>query len=61
MAPPSTSSARRSLRSSPRGAARAYRVDLRHGWVVTTQLATRYLGDAEVVPLVGPIAAIGEA
>jgi peptidase E len=32
--------------------ARAYRVELRHGHVVTTQLATRYLGDEACVPLV---------
>ena len=35
-----------------RPGARAYRVELRHGHVVTTQLATRYLGDANSVPLV---------
>jgi hypothetical protein len=41
-----------------RPAARAYRVELRHGHVVTTQLATRYLGDENCVPLVrraGPV------
>ena len=37
-----------------RPAARAYRVELRHGHVVTTQLATRYLGDDACVPLVRP-------
>ena len=31
-----------------RPGARAYRVELRHGHVVTTQLATRYLGDERV-------------
>lgn len=35
-----------------RPVARAYRVELRHGHVVTTQLATRYLGDDACVPLV---------
>ena len=35
-----------------RPGARAYRVELRHGHVVTTQLATRYLGDAACVPLI---------
>ena len=35
-----------------RPSARAYRVELRHGHVVTTQLATRYLGDEACVPLV---------
>ncbi len=34
--------------------ARAYRVELRHGHVVTTQLATRYLGDSASVPLIRP-------
>jgi dipeptidase E len=32
--------------------ARAYRVELRHGHVLTTKLATRYLGDEACVPLV---------
>ena len=32
--------------------ARAYRVELRHGHAVTTQLATRYLGDRDAVPLI---------
>jgi peptidase E len=35
-----------------RPSARAYRVEARHGHVVTTQLATRYLGDDNCVPLV---------
>ena len=34
--------------------ARAYRVEFRHGHVVTTQLATRYLGDSASVPLIRP-------
>jgi dipeptidase E len=34
--------------------ARAYRIEHRHGNVVTTKLATRYLGDPEVVPLLAP-------
>jgi dipeptidase E len=34
--------------------ARAYRIERRHGRMVTTQLATRFLGDTEVVPLVAP-------
>jgi peptidase E len=38
-----------------RPCARAYRVELRHGHVVTTQLATRFLGDAASVPLVRPV------
>ena len=38
--------------------ARAYRVELRHGHVVTTQLATRYLGDEAVVPLLRPVTAL---
>jgi dipeptidase E len=33
-------------------ASRAYRVECCHGHVVTTQLATRYLGDEDCVPLV---------
>jgi dipeptidase E len=37
--------------------ARAYRVERRHGRILTTQLATRYLGDEDVVPLVRPAAA----
>lgn len=37
-----------------RPAARAYRIERRHGRVVTTQLGTRFLGDAEVVPLRRP-------
>lgn len=35
-----------------RPGARAYRVEAHHGHVVTTRLATRYLGDPQVVPLV---------
>jgi hypothetical protein len=35
-----------------RPSARAYRVEARHGHVVTTQLGTRYLGDDNCVPLV---------
>ncbi len=38
-----------------RPCARAYRVELRHGHVVTTKLATRYLGDTGSVPLVRPV------
>jgi peptidase E len=34
--------------------ARAYRIERRHGRMVTTQLGTRFLGDTEVVPLVAP-------
>jgi hypothetical protein len=34
--------------------ARAYRVESQRGRVVTTQLATRYLGDGHAVPLVAP-------
>jgi peptidase E len=37
--------------------ARAYRIEARHGRVLTTQLATRYLGDETVVPLIRPAAA----
>ena len=44
-----------------RACARAYRVEMRHGHVVTTQLATRYLGDPGVVPLFEPVAALAEA
>ena len=43
-----------------RHGARAYRVELRHGHVVTTQLATRFLGDAECVPLIQPAPALAE-
>jgi dipeptidase E len=41
---------------------RAYRIERRHGRLVTTQLATRYLGDGRVVPLFPPRdeAAVGE-
>jgi dipeptidase E len=41
-----------------RKGARAYRVECHHGRVVTTQLATRYLGDQSVVPLFRPAVAI---
>ena len=41
--------------------ARAYRVELRHGHVVTTQLATRYLGDDAFVPLVRRDAGAGRS
>jgi dipeptidase E len=44
-----------------RKGARAYRVELRHGHVVTTQLATRYLGDADCVPLVRSFPVLAEA
>ena len=44
-----------------RPGARAYRVELRHGHVVTTQLATRCLGDTACVPLIEPVAALAEA
>ena len=37
-----------------RTSARAYRVECHHDRVVTTQLATRYLGDDNVVPLLAP-------
>ena len=37
-----------------RPGARAYRIECHHGRVVTTQLATRYLGDEAVVPLIEP-------
>ena len=43
-----------------RPGARAYRVEQRHGHVVTTQLATRYLGDTAVVPLIQPMPALAE-
>ena len=43
-----------------RPGARAYRVEQRHGHVVTTQLATRYLGDTAVVPLIQPLPALAE-
>ncbi len=39
-----------------RGDARAYRVEAVGGRVVTTQLATRYLGDPKVRPIVPPAA-----
>ena len=44
-----------------RRSARAYRVECHHDRVVTTQLATRYLGDEKVVPLISPgrVAALG--
>ncbi len=41
--------------------ARAYRVELRHGHVVTTQLGTRYLGDVNCVPLIQSMPALAEA
>jgi peptidase E len=44
-----------------RPGARAYRVELRHGHVVTTQLATRYLGDTASVPLLRPVTVLAEA
>ena len=44
-----------------RPGARAYRVELRHGHVVTTQLATRFLGDTACVPLIEPVPALAEA
>jgi peptidase E len=44
-----------------RACARAYRVESHHGHVVTTQLATRYLGDPTFVPLLEPVAALAEA
>jgi peptidase E len=44
-----------------RSHARGYRVELRHGHVVTTKLATRYLGDPSCVPLIEPVAALAEA
>ena len=44
-----------------RPGARAYRVELRHGHLVTTQLATRFLGDTACVPLIEPVAALAEA
>jgi peptidase E len=37
--------------------ARAYRIEARGERVLTTQLATRYLGDSEVIPLVRPFVA----
>jgi dipeptidase E len=43
-----------------RPGARAYRVELRHGHVVTTQLATRYLGDTGFVPLVQSFPVLAE-
>ena len=43
--------------ASRRGA-RAYRVENRHGRVLTTRLATRYLDDESVVPLLKPAIAI---
>ena len=41
--------------------ARAYRVELRHGHAVTTQLATRYLGDTDAVPLIRGAAVLAPA
>jgi peptidase E len=43
-----------------RADARAYRVECRHDKVVTTQLATRYLGDPKAVPLLGAARMIRE-
>jgi dipeptidase E len=43
-----------------RPGARAYRIERRHGHVVTTQLATRYLGDTAVVPLIQPLPVLAE-
>jgi dipeptidase E len=43
-----------------REGARAYRVECHHGRVVTTQLATRYLGDDSVVPVFRPAVAIAQ-
>ena len=40
--------------------ARAYRIELRHGYLVTTQLATRFLGDRRHVPLRAPLARLAE-
>lgn len=40
--------------------ARAYRIELRHGHPVATQLATRYLDDRRYVPLVRPQAQLAE-
>jgi peptidase E len=37
--------------------ARAYRIEARGRRVLTTQLATRYLGDSDVIPLVRPFVA----
>jgi dipeptidase E len=44
-----------------RPGSRAYRIELRHGHVVTTQLATRYLGDERFVPLIKPVPTLAEA
>ena len=44
-----------------RPGARAYRIEAHRGHVVTTQLATRYLGDESCVPLVKPVPALAEA
>ena len=41
-----------------RKGARAYRVECHHDRVLTTQLATRYLGDESVVPVFEPAIAI---
>jgi peptidase E len=38
----------------------AYRIEARHGHVVTTQLATRYLGDTASVPLLRATPALAE-
>ena len=41
--------------------ARAYRIEEQQGRVVTTQLATRFLGDPNVVPLLAPAIALASA
>jgi dipeptidase E len=41
--------------------ARAYRIEERHGHIVTTQLATRFLGDNSSVPLPAPVSTLAEA
>jgi peptidase E len=41
--------------------ARAYRIESRHDHVVTTRIATRYLGDVKTVPLFEPARALAEA
>ena len=53
MARPCTSSAIELAQVvASRGDARGYRVECRAGRVVTTRLATRYLGNGEAIPLV---------
>ena len=44
-----------------RPCARAYRIEERHGHVVTTQLATRFLGDPSSVPLLAATPSLAEA